>query len=193
MQRHFFKALKGIVVPGGFGTRGIEGKIEACRFARENNIPYLGLCLGMQISVIEFARNVLKLEGANSAEIDPKTKYNVIDIMEDQKFIHEKGGTMRLGSYPCELVKGTKAREAYGTSHIEERHRHRYEFNNKFKDKFEKAGMIASGINKKRNLVEIVEVSANKFHVASQFHPEFKSHPYRSHPLFSGFIKACKD
>ncbi len=187
------QGVKGIVVPGGFGTRGIEGKIEACRFARENNIPYLGLCLGMQISVIEFARNVLKMEGANSAEIDPKTKYNVIDIMEDQKFIHEKGGTMRLGSYPCELVKGTKAREAYGTSHIEERHRHRYEFNNKFKDKFEKAGMIASGINKKRNLVEIVEVSANKFHVASQFHPEFKSHPYRSHPLFSGFIKACKD
>ncbi len=183
----------GIVVPGGFGKRGIEGKIAAAKYARENDIPYLGLCLGMQIAVIEFARNVLGYKDANSAEIDPKTKHNVIDIMEDQKNIHEKGGTMRLGAYPCELVKGTKAREAYGTDHIEERHRHRYEFNNKFRKEMEAKGMKASGINKKRDLVEIVEVSANKFHVASQFHPEFKSHPYRSHPLFAAFIKACKD
>ena len=185
------KDVKGIVVPGGFGKRGIEGKIMACEFARTHDIPYLGLCLGMQIAVIEFARNVLNMKGANSAEIDSKTPYNVIDIMEDQKQVSDKGGTMRLGTYPCELVKGTIAQKAYGQTEIEERHRHRYEFNNKFRAEFEKHGMIVAGINKKRNLVEIVEVPANKFHVASQFHPEFKSRPNRPHPLFKAFIKAC--
>lgn len=184
--------VQGICVPGGFGNRGIEGKIEACKFARENNIPYLGLCLGMQISVIEFARNVIGWSDANSAEFDSKTKHNVIDIMEDQKNIQEKGGTMRLGAYPCSLKEGTKAYKCYGLENISERHRHRYEFNNKFKADFEKNGMIPSGINLDRNLVEIVEVSANKFHVASQFHPELKSRPNRPHPLFVGFIKASK-
>lgn len=187
------KDVKGIVVPGGFGSRGIEGKIAAAKYARENNVPYLGLCLGMQIAVIEFARDVLGYKDANTTEIDPKTKHNVIDIMEDQKNIHEKGGTMRLGAYPCELVKGSKAREAYGTDHITERHRHRYEFNNKFKKDIESAGMKVAGINKKRDLVEIVEIPANKFFVASQFHPEFKSHPDKPHPLFVSFVKSCKD
>ncbi len=184
--------VKGIVVPGGFGKRGIEGKIAAAKYARENNIPYLGICLGMQIAVIEFARNILGYSDANSAEIDPKTKHNVIDIMEDQKNISEKGGTMRLGAYPCELVKGTKAYEAYGTSKVDERHRHRYEFNNKFKKEIEANGMKVSGVNKKRDLVEIVEIPENKFYVACQFHPEFKSHPYRPHPLFAALISACK-
>lgn len=185
--------VKGIVVPGGFGNRGIEGKIAAAKFAREHDVPYLGLCLGMQIAVIEFARDVLGYKDANSTEINPNTKHNVIDIMEDQKNISDKGGTMRLGSYPCELVKGTKAYEAYGTSKIDERHRHRFEFNNNYRDEIEKAGMKVAGINKKRDLVEIVEIPANKFFVASQFHPEFKSHPYRPHPLFVSFIKACKN
>lgn len=183
--------VKGIVVPGGFGKRGTEGKILACKYARENNVPYLGLCLGMQIAVIEFARNVLGFKDANSAEIDPNTTHNVIDIMEDQKRISEKGGTMRLGAYPCELVAGTISREAYGTDHVEERHRHRYEFNNKFRKDFERAGMKVAGVNKERDLVEIVEVSANRFHVACQFHPEFKGRPNRAHPLFKTFIKAC--
>ena len=183
--------MQGIVVPGGFGKRGIEGKIMACEYARTHNIPYLGLCLGMQISVIEFARNVLGYKDANSAEIDSETKHNVIDIMEDQKTISEKGGTMRLGAYPCSLKKGTKAYEAYGTDKISERHRHRYEFNNKFKKELESAGMIASGINEDRNLVEIVEIPANKFHVACQFHPEFKSRPYKAHPLFAAFVRSA--
>lgn len=185
--------LKGIVVPGGFGTRGIEGKILAAKFARENNIPYLGLCLGMQIAVIEFARNVIGWEDATSAEFNKNTKHNVIDIMEDQKNITEKGGTMRLGAYDCTLVKGSNSHEAYGKTHISERHRHRYEFNGKFRKDFESHGMKVAGVNEKRNLVEIVEVPENKFYVASQFHPEFKSHPYRSHPLFASFVRACKD
>jgi CTP synthase len=182
--------VKGIVVPGGFGTRGIEGKIQAAKYARENNIPYLGLCLGMQIAVIEFARDVLGYADATSAEFNPETKHNVIDIMEEQKKISNKGGTMRLGAYPCKLKKGTKAYEAYGTENISERHRHRYEFNNKFKKEFEDHGMIASGINTEQDLVEIVEIPSHKFFVASQFHPEFKSHPYRSQPLFKAFIAA---
>ncbi len=185
--------VKGIVVPGGFGNRGIEGKIAAAKYARENNVPYLGLCLGMQIAVIEFARDVLGYKDANSAEINPNTKHNVIDIMEDQKNVHEKGGTMRLGEYPCELVKGTISREAYGESQIMERHRHRFEFNNKYRKEIEAKGMKVAGINKKRDLVEIVEIPANKFFVAAQFHPEFKSHPYRSHPLFKAFISAAKE
>lgn len=185
--------VKGIVVPGGFGQRGIEGKIEAAKYARTHDIPYLGLCLGMQIAVIEFARDVLGYKDANSAEIDDKTTHNVIDIMEDQKDISDKGGTMRLGLYPCELVKGTKSYKAYGTEHIEERHRHRYEFNNKYRSELEKNGMKIAGINKRRNLVEIVEIPQNKFFVAVQFHPEFKSRPYSPHPLFNEFVKTCKE
>lgn len=185
--------VAGIVVPGGFGTRGVEGKIMAARYARENNIPYLGLCLGMQIAVIEFARNVLGWKDATSAEFDKTTKHNVIDIMDDQKNISDKGGTMRLGAYPCKLITGTKAYEAYGKQHISERHRHRYEFNNKFIKDFESHGLKVAGINEKRNLVEIVELSGHKFYVASQFHPEFKSRPYRPHPLFVAFVKACKE
>ena len=191
--KELLSGLAGIVVPGGFGTRGIEGKILAAKYARENNVPYLGLCLGMQIAVIEFARNVIGWSDATSSEFDKETKHNVIDIMEDQKNISDKGGTMRLGAYPCTLTKGTKAYEAYGKTHISERHRHRYEFNNKFKKDFEKHGMVISGINEKRDLVEVVEIPSNKFFVATQAHPEFKSHPYRSHPLFTAFIKACKE
>lgn len=183
--------VSGIVVPGGFGKRGIEGKIMACKYARTRNIPYLGLCLGMQIAVIEFARDVLGFADANTTEIDKDTKNNVIDIMEDQKTITEKGGTMRLGAYPCELQSGTKSYEAYGQKLISERHRHRYEFNNEFRERFEKAGMKVAGVNPERNLVEIVEIPENKFFVASQFHPEFKSHPDKPHPLFKEFITAC--
>ena len=182
----------GIIVPGGFGDRGVLGKIEAARYARENDVPYLGLCLGMQIAVIEFAKDVLGYKDANSAEFDPNTKHNVIDIMEEQKHITDKGGTMRLGAYDCELREGTKAFAAYGTKNISERHRHRYEFNNKFKQEFESHGMIASGVNREKNLVEIVEIPAHKFFVASQFHPEFKSRPYRPHPLFMAFVGAIK-
>ena len=185
--------VAGIVVPGGFGTRGIEGKIMAAQYAREHNVPYLGLCLGMQIAVIEFARNVIGWKDATSAEFDKTTKHNVIDIMEDQKHISEKGGTMRLGAYPCTLIKGTKTYAAYGVPHISERHRHRYEFNNKFKKDFESHGLKVAGINEKRDLVEIVELEGHKFYVASQFHPEFKSRPYRPHPLFVAFVNACKE
>lgn len=185
--------LNGIVVPGGFGTRGTEGKIMAAKYARENNIPYLGLCLGMQIAVIEFARNVIGWADATSAEFNSKSKHKVIDIMDDQKNISAKGGTMRLGAYPCKLNKNTISFKAYGKQKISERHRHRYEFNNKFRADFEKHGMVIAGINEKRDLVEIVEVPTNKFYVAVQFHPEFKSHPDNPHPLFLEFIKASKN
>lgn len=185
--------LNGIVVPGGFGTRGTEGKIMAAKYARENNIPYLGLCLGMQIAVIEFARNVIGWADATSAEFNSKSKHKVIDIMDDQKNISAKGGTMRLGAYPCKLSKNTISFKAYGKQKISERHRHRYEFNNKFRADFEKHGMVIAGINEKRDLVEIVEVPTNKFYVAVQFHPEFKSHPDNPHPLFLEFIKASKN
>lgn len=185
------KRLKGILVAPGFGDRGIEGKIEAVKYARENNIPFLGICLGMQCAVIEFARNVLKMEGAHTTEVDPDTKYPVIDIMEDQKNIKNKGGTMRLGAYPCKLKKGTKAYAVYGKANIEERHRHRYEFNNKYKDKFEKAGMVASGINPDSNLVEMVELKDHPWFIGGQFHPEYKSTVANPHPLFVRFVKAA--
>jgi CTP synthase len=183
--------LDGIVVPGGFGDRGVRGKILAARYARENQIPYLGLCLGLQVAVIEFAEAVCGLEGANSTEFDPGTPHPVIDIMEDQKAIDIKGGSMRLGQYPCELKDGTKAREAYGEKVIYERHRHRYEFNNAFKEKLEKKGMHFSGLNPGRNLVEIVEIPSHPWYVGVQFHPEFQSKPNKPHPLFSSFIKAA--
>lgn len=180
--------LHGILVPGGFGVRGIEGKVDAIRFARESKIPYLGICLGMQCAVIEFARNVLKLNGANSSEFDEYTKYPVIDILPEQKSIDNLGGTMRLGSYKCNLVKNSKAQLAYQTDSVFERHRHRFEFNMLFREGFEKAGMMFSGLSPDGNLVEIIELTDHPWFVATQFHPEFQSRPNRSHPLFKQFI-----
>ncbi len=185
------KGLNGILVPGGFGDRGIEGKIAAVKFARENKIPYYGLCLGMQVAVIEFARNVCGLAGANSTEFDPNTKAPVIDIMEAQKTVTEKGGTMRLGAYDCRLQPGTHAFAAYGAEMISERHRHRFEFNGQFKEKLTAGGLRIGGVNPKTNLVEIVEVAEHPFFVGVQYHPEFKSKPTKAHPLFAAFIKAA--
>ena len=182
----------GIVVPGGFGNRGIEGKIETIKYARENKVPFLGICLGMQMAVVEFARNVLHLEDANSAEFDTKTKNTVIHIMEEQKKINKKGGTMRLGAYPCVLTKGSLANKIYEKTEISERHRHRYEFNNKYREKLEKAGLKVSGTSPDGNLVEIVELEKHPYFIAGQFHPELKSRPNNPAPLFVGLIKACK-
>lgn len=184
----------GILIPGGFGNRGTEGKIAAAKFAREHNVPYLGLCLGMQIATIEFARNVAKIKGATSEEFSPKAKNLVIHTMEDQiEKLHrqELGGSMRLGAYPCVLGPGTLAKKIYGKSKISERHRHRYEFNNKFKNQLQKAGLVPSGVSPDGKLVEIVEIPTNKFFIASQFHPEFKSRPDKPHPLLIAFIEAC--
>jgi len=180
----------GIVVPGGFGARGIEGKIRAAQYARENQVPYLGLCLGMQIASIEFARNVLGWSDANSTEFDENSSHPVIHIMEYQKQITQKGGTMRLGAYPCMLTNGTKAYAAYQQPEISERHRHRFEFNNQYRREFEEQGMILSGISPDHELVEIAELRDHPWFVASQFHPEFKSRPNRPHPLFRDFIGA---
>ncbi|MBO7476931.1 MAG: CTP synthase, partial [Salinivirgaceae bacterium] len=181
----------GIVVPGGFGQRGIEGMVKACRYARENNKPYLGLCLGMQIATIEFARNVAGLAGATSTEFDPATPQPVICLMEEQKGVVNMGGTLRLGNYDCDIVAGTLTAKAYGAEHIVERHRHRYEFNNSYREAIEKAGLVVSGVNRKLNLVEIVENPACRFFVACQFHPEFKSRPTKPHALFVGFVESC--
>lgn len=182
--------LDGILVAPGFGKRGIEGKIETVRFARENKIPFLGICLGMQCAVIEFARNVLGFEGANSTEVDAETRFPVIAMMEDQKRITDMGGTMRLGAYPCAIGSGTKTHGVYGESHISERHRHRYEFNNKYLLEFEKAGMIAAGINPDSKLVEIIELKNHPWFIGVQFHPEYKSTVLHPHPLFVSFVKA---
>jgi CTP synthase len=187
------KSADGILVPGGFGDRGIEGKILAIRYARENNVPFLGICLGMQCAVIEYARSILSFTGANSSEINPDTKYPVIDIMPDQRDIDEKGGTMRLGIYPCRLSEKTKAYAAYEEAVIYERHRHRYEFNNEFRSQLTSAGMILSGISPDERLVEIIELPEHKWFVGVQFHPEFKSRPNKPHPLFRDFIKASKE
>jgi CTP synthase len=184
------KKVDGIVVPGGFGDRGIEDKINTVKFARENNIPFLGICLGMQCAVIEFARNVLNLKKAHSTEFNKKTPHKVVDIMEAQKTIKEKGGTMRLGAYSCALKARSLARKIYGKSLIKERHRHRYEFNPKYIKACEKKGLLVSGIHKKLNLPEIVEIKNHPWFVAVQFHPEFKSRPLSSHPLFDSFIRA---
>ena len=184
--------LDGIIVPGGFGNRGIEGKIETIKYARENNIPFLGICLGMQMAVVEFARNVLGLKDASSAEFTETTQNPVIHIMEDQKEIDKKGGTMRLGAYPCILKDGTLAKELYGTEKISERHRHRYEYNNEYKEKFENAGLICSGTSPDGKLVEIVEYRKHPYFIAGQFHPEFKSRPNRPAPLFVGLVRAAK-
>jgi CTP synthase len=182
--------VHGIVVPGGFGGRGIEGKIEAIRWARERGIPFLGLCLGMQLATIEFARNVAGMTGANSTEFDEQTPFPVIDLMPEQHGV-EKGGTMRLGAYRCVLRPGTVSRAAYGDETILERHRHRYELNNVFRDRLEKAGLVVGGVNPERDLVEIVEVRNHPFFVGVQFHPEFKSKPTRPHPLFREFVAAA--
>jgi CTP synthase len=183
--------LNGILIAPGFGSRGIEGKIVTARYARENNIPFLGICLGMQCAVIEFARNVIMLEGAHSTEIDHKTKYPVIDLMEEQKSIIDKGGTMRLGGYKCIISKNSKAFQAYGKTEIVERHRHRYEFNDKYFEDYMKNGMIPVGINPESNLVEIIELSGHKWFIGVQFHPEYSSTVVNPHPLFVQFIKAC--
>lgn len=179
----------GVLVPGGFGDRGIEGKIEAVRYARENKKPFFGICLGMQMAVIEFARNVVGLKGANSSEFDTETLYPVIDLMPEQRDIDELGGTMRLGLYPCKLKEGTLAKEAYGEALIYERHRHRYELNNHFRDELLEKGFIISGLSPSERLVEIIELKDHPWFVGVQFHPEFKSRPNRPHPLFLQFIK----
>lgn len=184
------KGVSGILVPGGFGYRGIEGKIRAIKFARMNKIPFLGICLGMQCAVIEFARNVCNLKTANSTEFK-STKHPVISLLEEQSKLKDLGGTMRLGAYQCKIKKNTLACRAYGKNLVHERHRHRYEFNNKFKKLFEKKGMILSGICPGRDLIEIVELKTHPYFIAVQFHPEFKSKPDRAHPLFSGFIQAA--
>ena len=185
------KGLNGILVAPGFGSRGIDGKIVSARYCRENNIPFFGICLGMQCAVIEFARNVLNMEGANSTEMDDKTRYPVIDMMEEQKSIIYKGGTMRLGGFKCKISKDSRVFEAYGKTNITERHRHRYEFNNKYLEDFRNKGMVPVGINPESNLVEIIEIPDHKWFIGVQFHPEYSSTVVSPHPLFVQFIKAC--
>ncbi len=183
-------ACDGIIVPGGFGNRGIEGKISTAKYCRENNIPYLGICLGMQIAVIEYARHVLGIANANSGEFDENTPNKVIDFMPDQNEHINKGGTLRLGAYPCKIADGTKMKECYGTDMISERHRHRYEFNNDYRERLMDAGLVVSGTSPDDRIVETVEVPENDFYVGVQFHPEFKSRPNKAHPLFMGLVRA---
>ena len=185
------EGVSGILIPGGFGNRGIPGKIKAVNYARKNNIPFLGICLGMHCVVVEFARNVCNMSDAQSSEFSDHTCYPVIDLMEEQRKITDKGGTMRLGAYPCCIKEGTKAAQAYSSLEISERHRHRYEFNNKYKEELESKGLVISGISPDGKLVEMVELADHPWFVACQFHPEFKSTPLRSHPLFRDFIKAA--
>jgi CTP synthase len=189
-EKHL-KGLGGILVPGGFGERGVEGKIQAARYARENQVPYLGLCLGMQIATIEFARNVLMLPKAHSTEFDPNTPHPVIAMLDSQTKVTKKGGTMRLGAQPCQLLVGTKTALLYGAFVIKERHRHRYEFNNAYRERFLKAGFVFSGQTPDGKLVEIIELAEHPFFIGSQFHPEFRSKPHQPHPLFRGFIAAA--
>ena len=185
--------IDGMIIPGGFGERGVEGKITACRFVRENDIPCLGICLGMQVAVIEFARNVCKLSDANSGEFNEHSPYRVIDLMEEQVGVVNTGGTMRLGAYPCSVTPGTTLDKLYKTANISERHRHRYEFNNSFRDILTQKGLVISGTSPDNTLVEAVELPGSKFFVGVQFHPEFKSRPTRPHPLFLGLLKAATD
>jgi len=185
------KSLNGIIVPGGFDVRGCEGKIKAAKWARENKIPYLGLCLGLHILMIDYARSVLGLQGASSAEFDPKTPHPVISLLDEQKGVTEKGASMRLGSYPCRLVEGTRAHDAYQQDMISERHRHRYEVNNDYKKDYEEKGIIFSGIYPKKDLVEIAEIKDHPFMVGCQFHPEFQSSPLRPHPLYRALVEAA--
>jgi len=183
--------VDGVLVPGGFGMRGVDGKIKAVEFARKYKIPFLGICLGMQCAVIEFARNVLGHADANSSEFDENTPHPVIDLMDEQRNIHDKGGTMRLGAYDCEIVPGSLAERLYGETHIKERHRHRFEFNPKYREALESAGLRVSGVNPQRGLVEIVEIADHPFFIGCQFHPEFKSRPMNAHPLFDGLVEAA--
>lgn len=185
------EGAQGILVPGGFGDRGIEGKIKAIQYAREHKIPFFGICLGMQLATVEFARNVCAMKDANSTEFNPKTSHPVISLLEEQKNVKDLGATMRLGSYPCKLWKNSLSYAAYGKDNIAERHRHRYEFNNKYRPQLEKHGMLFSGINAQQNLAEIIELKGHPWFVACQFHPEFKSKPDAAHPLFRDFIKAA--
>ncbi len=181
-----------MIVPGGFGDRGIEGMIQAIRYVRENNVPFLGICLGMQMASVEFARNVLGYKDANSTEMNPTTKHNIIDLMADQEDVHDLGGTQRLGAYPCVLVPGSKAAKAYDNqTEISERHRHRYEFNNAYRKEFEANGMNISGTSPDNHLVEVVEIPTNDFFVAAQYHPEFISRPNRPEGLFRDFVAAA--
>ena len=193
--KDILKEYNGIIVPGGFGNRGIEGKIETIKYARENKIPFLGICLGMQMTVVEYARNVLGMEDACSAEFNEVSQNQVIHIMEEQKEIDKKGGTMRLGAYPCVIKEGTLASEIYEKNEISERHRHRFEYNNDYREKLENAGLICSGTSPDGNLVEIVELSKQEhpYFIAGQFHPELKSRPNNPAPLFVGLVKAAKD
>ena len=186
----FLKDVNGILVPGGFGDRGVEGKIRAIKYARENRVPFFGVCLGMQCAVIEFSRNVCGMARANSTEFNKTTPFPVISLLEEQKRVVNLGGTMRLGSYPCQLKKGTKTLKAYGKDQIQERHRHRFEFNNKYKVKMETNGLIISGTSPNGRLVEIVELADHPWFVGCQFHPEFRSKPDQAHPLFRDFVKA---
>ena len=181
----------GILIPGGFGVRGIEGKVQAIRYARERGVPFLGLCLGMQCAVIEYARNVAGLDQANSAEFDSKSQHPVIHLMEDQRTLSDKGGTMRLGAYPCKVQEGSVAHKAYGVTEVRERHRHRYEFNNAYRDVLTSRGLILSGLSPDGQLVEMIELADHPWFVATQFHPEFNSRPHRPHPLFSAFVGAA--
>jgi len=187
------RAADGILVPGGFDSRGIEGKVQVAQYARENRVPYFGLCLGMQVMAIEFARNVLGYSEANSTEFDPASPYPVIDLMPDQRELADKGATMRLGVYPCQLVPGSVASKAYGDGVISERHRHRFEFNNAAREAFEEHGMRFSGISPDNRLVEIAELAEHPFMLGTQFHPEFLSRPTRPHPLFLAFVKAATE
>ena len=184
---------QGVLVPGGFGSRGVEGKIAAIRYARENGVPFLGICLGMQMAVVEFARHAAGLPGAHSSELDPHTPHPVIGLMPDQVNVTEKGGTMRLGSYPCRLTANSRARAAYGREDIDERHRHRYEFSNVYRERLTEAGLILSGLSPDGRLVEAVELADHPWFVGVQFHPELKSRPNRAHPLFRAFIEAAKE
>jgi CTP synthase len=192
-EEELLQEADGILVPGGFGERGIEGKIKAINYGRLSKKPTFGICLGMQLMCVEFARNVLNLKGSNSTEFDPNTPHPVIDIMEEQKQIEELGGTMRLGAYPCVLKEGTKVREIYKKEVIYERHRHRYEFNNAYRELFERNGFVISGVSPDGRLVEVVELKDHPWFIGCQFHPEFKSKPFDPHPLFVSFIKACID
>jgi CTP synthase len=185
------QGLDAVLVPGGFGDRGTEGKVAAVRYARENKIPFFGICLGMQLAVVEFARHVCGLKGANSTEFDKDTPHPVIDLMADQRTTVDKGGTMRLGAYPCTLLAGTVAAEAYGSTDISERHRHRYEFANAYRDRLKAAGLVFSGTSPDKHLVEMIELPDHPYFVGCQFHPEFKSRPAAPHPLFARFVNAA--
>ena len=184
--------VDGVLIPGGFGERGIKGKVQAARYARENRIPYLGLCLGMQVAVIDFAQHVCGLQEAMSVEFEPNTDHPVIHLMETQAGVTNKGGTMRLGHYPCNIQPNSRLHSLYNADQIYERHRHRYEFNNRYKTMMEGKGLVFSGICPENNLVEVIELPDHPYFLACQFHPEFKSRPLRPHPLFYGFVEAAK-